>query len=252
MTMQLLDTLRWLWQKLLPSPCLWCTLPVLNHQQLLCPDCQTALPQLPFALCHYNLLWLPAVSNGLTDCQFDRLLSLAWYQLPFQHWIRRWKFHADAYSAALLQQQFVQLLKHYQAAGHPLPDAIVYVPMTRKKERKRGFNQAKILAELAANNLQLPLLDILQRGKDGAHQVGLNRQQRQQNLKGVFQITCAGKLPAHVVLIDDVVTTGATANQLTRLLKQHGASLVSVWTLAVTPAFNYSSSSSSSALALKP
>ena len=239
--MNFVNKMRWLWQKFLPSPCLWCSLPVQDHQALLCNECEHALPKLPYTLCHYNLLWLPAVSSGLSGAQFDNLLSLGWYQLPYQHWIRRWKFHGDHFAAALLQQQFQALLLSYQQAGLPLPAAIVYVPMNAKKERKRGFNQAKVLAECAAKQLQLPVLHVLIRRKDTASQVGLNRQQRQQNLSGAFQLVTAAPLPNHLALVDDVVTTGTTANQLALLLKQHGVSQLSLWTLAVTPHADHSS-----------
>lgn len=239
--MPLIAPLRWLWQQLLPSPCLWCMLPVQSHKHMLCTDCQQALPQLPYQLCHYNLLWLPAVSAGLPKVHFDRLLSLGWYQLPYQHWIRRWKFHGDLFAAALLQQQFQSLLLHYQQAGQPLPQAIVYVPMHPKKERKRGFNQARVLAESAAKILNIPLLDVLLRSKETLNQVGLNRQARQHNLSGAFQLVVNQPLPTHLALVDDVVTTGATANQLALLLKQHGVTQLSLWTLAITPNADHSS-----------
>lgn len=239
--MRFVNKLRWLWQALLPSPCMWCSLPVQQHHALLCTECKTALPQFPYQLCHYNLLWLPEVRAGLPDAHFDSLLSLGWYQLPYQHWIRRWKFHGDLFAAALLQQEFAALLLRYQQTGLSLPEAIVYVPMSAKKERKRGFNQAKILAEAAARQLQIPLLHVLTRSKETASQVGLNRQQRQQNLTGAFQLLFTGSLPAHLALIDDVVTTGTTANQLAVLLKRHGVSQLSLWTLAVTPQADHSS-----------
>lgn len=239
--MHFVNKLRWLWQALLPSPCMWCSMSVQQHHALLCTECKKALPQLPYQLCHYNLLWLPAVSAGLPVAHFDSLLSLGWYQLPYQHWIRRWKFHGDLFAAALLKQEFEALLLQYQQTGLPLPEAIVYVPMSAKKERKRGFNQAKILAEGAARQLQIPLLHVLSRSKETISQVGLTRQQRQQNLTGAFQLLSTESLPAHLALIDDVVTTGTTANQLALLLKQHGVSQLSLWTLAVTPQADHSS-----------
>ncbi|GGW68762.1 ComF family protein [Alishewanella tabrizica] len=239
--MPLLNQLRWIWQQCLPSPCLWCQLPVDHHQQLLCPYCQQALPQLPYELCHYNLLWLPAVRAGLTDTAFERLLSVGWYHLPLQHWIRRWKFHGDHFAGELLQQLFIALLQQYQQRQLPLPDAIMYVPMTPKKQRKRGFNQAQLLAECAATFLQLPLLHELKRNKDSPSQVGLNRQQRQQNLAGVYSLSKPSVLPKHIAIVDDVVTTGTTANQLARLLKQQGVTALSLWTLAITPQADHSS-----------
>lgn len=208
---------------------------------MLCHACQQALPHFPYQLCHYNLLWLPAVSSGLSTLHFQQLLSLSWYQLPYQHWITRWKFHADHYAESVLLIQFQQLLLAYKANTSALPDAIVFVPMSAAKERKRGFNQAKVLAQAAANTLQLPLLDVLQRSKHTTAQVGLNRQQRRHNLAGAFSLTNNIKLPAHVAIVDDVITTGATANQLCRLLQKHGVTQLSVWTLAVTANPDHSS-----------
>lgn len=239
--MTFISALRYLWQQILPSPCLWCALPADDHHHMLCHACQQALPHFPYQLCHYNLLWLPAVSSGLSTPHFHRLLSLDWYQLPYQHWITRWKFNADRYAEALLLMQFRQLLLAYKASSNPLPEAIIFVPMFAAKQRKRGFNQAQVLAELAAKTLQIPLLDVVKRHKQTAAQVGLSRQQRQSNLAGAFTFTGSTQLPAHVAIVDDVITTGATANQLCRLLQKHGALQLSVWTLAVTANPDHSS-----------
>jgi len=239
--MQIVNFIRWGWQQILPAPCLWCSLPVNDHQRLLCSACQQALPRFPYQLCHYNLLWLPAVRSGLENCEFTQLLSIGWYELPYQRWIRQWKFHHDMYAAELLKQLFVDTLYAYRQSGQTMPEGIVYVPMSPKKERKRGFNQAKLLAQCAAAELNIPLLDVIHRVKETPSQVGLTRLQRQQNLAGAFEIISTVPLPTHLVLIDDVVTTGTTANLLARLLKQHGVTSLSLWTLAVTPNADHSS-----------
>lgn len=223
------------WHKLAPASCLWCRLPVEQYNKRLCQYCTEALPALPFSLCHYNLLWLPAIAGGLPKVAFDQLLSLSFYQQPWQHWIQRWKFHHDLVAGTLLTEQFCQLLQSYQQSNALLPQALVYVPMHPAKQRQRGFNQAKWLAQAAGKQLSLPVLDILTRSHYEVAQVGLNRQQRQKNLKHAFAIDAGSILPAHIALVDDVVTTGATANQLCRLLRKHGVQRISLWTLAVTP-----------------
>ncbi|MDX3772699.1 ComF family protein [Chromatiaceae bacterium AAb-1] len=236
MLKRFLAILRYLWHQLLPSDCLWCSLPVQHYNHQLCSVCSNALPELPYTLCHYNLLWLPAVASGLKNVQFDYLLSLALYQQPYRHWIQQWKFRQQLAAGELLQQEFCQLLSAYQQAGNPVPQAILYVPMHPSRQRKRGFNQAQQLAKAISDHLHLPLLHELKRTKPVPAQVGLGRKQRQQNLRSAFTINTSCRLPAHVALIDDVITTGATANQLCRLLKQQGATTISLWTLAVTPA----------------
>ncbi|MGP9799428.1 ComF family protein [Rheinheimera sp. NSM] len=230
----LMRQLQQLWHLLLPTPCLWCSLPVQRFDRQLCTACQQTLPQLPLALCHYNLLWLPQVARGLTKPGFDELLSVCYYRQPYQHWLQRWKFARDYSAGDLLQQQFAAVLQQYQQYKHTLPQAIVYVPMHSRKLRQRGFNQAELLAGVAARQLQLPILPLLQRRQYHTAQVGLTRKQRQRNLKTAFSLPKTTMLPERIALVDDVVTTGATANEICRLLRRHGARHISLWTVAVT------------------
>lgn len=226
--------LRHYWHLILPSCCLWCSLPVQHSQRQLCNYCQQAIPSLPYKLCHYNLLWLPAVSKNIKQPLFQQLLAVSYYQQPFQHWIQQWKFFANHAAGELLQQQFIALLTRYAAQTESLPQAILYVPMHPSRQRKRGFNQAEVLAKAVAKQLQLPLLKVLQRQHKNPAQVGLNKKQRQHNLKNAFSLKPNATLPTRIALIDDVITTGATANELCRLLKRNGVSHISLWTLAVT------------------
>lgn len=223
-----------LWQGCFPSPCLWCSLPTTHHQSLLCQFCHQALPRFPYQLCHYNLLFLPKVRIGLAQTSFDQLLSLSWYQQPYQHWITAWKFNKNPYAGKVLRELFANLVAQFQQT-QPLPQALLYVPMSPDREQKRGFNQAKLLAESAAATLNLPVLHCLYRTPKNTHQVGLGRLERQRNLQGAFILDNRVMLPAHVALVDDVVTTGSTANQIGILLKQQGVQTISLWTLAVTP-----------------
>ncbi|MBU1311825.1 MAG: ComF family protein [Gammaproteobacteria bacterium] len=222
------------WHWLMPSSCLWCSLPVQSATHQLCTDCQSALPQLPYALCHYNLLWLPQVAQGLKKPRFDQLLSVSLYQHPYRHWLQRWKFFTDDAAGDLLQLQFAALLAQLTTTGQTLPDAIVYVPMHKARQRKRGFNQAQLLAQAAAEQLGLPLLHVIQKSRHLSAQVGLSRKQRKRNLRHSFTLNTTIGLPSHLALVDDVVTTGATANEICRLLRRHGVRRISVWTVAVT------------------
>lgn len=222
------------WHLLMPSSCLWCSLPVQSATSQLCTACQQALPQLPYSLCHYNLLWLPQVAQGLKKPRFDQLLSVSLYQQPYRHWLQRWKFSTDEAAGELLAQQFATLLAQYHSVAQHLPDAIVYVPMHPARQRKRGYNQAQLLAQAAARQLQLPLLHILQKNRRLPPQVGLSRKQRQRNLRQSFSLSPDISLPPHLALVDDVVTTGATANEVCRLLRRHGVRQISLWTVAVT------------------
>jgi ComF family protein len=231
---QIIYLLQQLWHILLPAPCLWCSLPVQRCDRQLCHACQQALPQLPYQLCHYNLLYLPQVARGLKKHRFDALLSVSYYQQPYRHWLQRWKFAHDLAAGDLLQRQFVAMLRQYQHDNSTVPDAIIYVPMHPAKQRQRGFNPAQLLAQRAADQLGVTLLPVLTRPQRQPAQVGLNRKQRQRNLRHAFSLPVDTALPERVALIDDVVTTGATANELCRLLRRHGAQHINLWTVAVT------------------
>jgi ComF family protein len=183
-----------------------------------------------------NLLLLPEVARGLADRQFDRLYSLSWYQLPWSHFISQWKFQQDLACGELLQQQLQQACQHYQQQGPVTAQAVCFVPVSQQRLRQRGFNQAQVLAATVARGLQLPLLTLFAHSGHQTHQLGLNRQQRRANLRRQFRLLPDLALPPQLLLIDDVITTGATVNQLCRLLRRAGVQQIEVWTLAITAA----------------
>ncbi len=219
---------------LLPQQCLWCQLPVQQAGQQLCDYCNLALPRL--SLQHTNLLRLPAVARGLTDRQFDRLYSLSWYQLPWSHFISQWKFQQDLACGALLNQQLQQVSQQLHSQTSLAAKAVCFVPVSQQRLRQRGFNQAQVLATTVARSLQLPLLSLFAHSGHQTHQLGLNRQQRRANLRRQFRLLPGITLPQQLLLIDDVITTGATVNQLCRLLRRAGVKQIEVWTLAITAA----------------
>lgn len=103
-------------------------------------------------------------------------------------------------------------------------EAICYVPMTKKSEFKRGYNQSKLLAEALSERLGLPVLDgALKKVKDTKEQKSLTKTERENNLKGCFRADkslVAGKI---LILVDDVMTTGSTAEAAVTELKKRGA-----------------------------
>ncbi|MBO4989607.1 MAG: ComF family protein [Clostridia bacterium] len=114
---------------------------------------------------------------------------------------------------------------------------LVSVPMTEEKRKKRGFNQADLLATYVAEHSALPYRrELLIKVKEGEEQKGLSARQRAKNVRGLFRLTdksaCKGK---GVLIVDDVMTTGATVNEIARLLIGAGATYVYVLTAACTP-----------------
>ncbi|WP_277218945.1 ComF family protein [Peptoniphilus vaginalis] len=96
---------------------------------------------------------------------------------------------------------------------------ITYVPMHWKKEGERGYNQSKILAEKIARNLDLSCQDVFEKVIDTKFQVGLKKFDREENLRDAFHVK---NYAQEIIIVDDVITTGATISELTKLAKKAG------------------------------
>ena len=118
-------------------------------------------------------------------------------------------------------------------AEQPLPDALVPVPLHRRRLRERGYNQAREIAAPLARQLGVPLREgLLQRVRHTQPQSRLDADARQGNLDDAFAVTASGQLPAHVVLVDDVMTTGATLHAAAWALREAGVRRVDAWVCA--------------------
>ena len=98
-------------------------------------------------------------------------------------------------------------------------EVITFVPMYKSRERERGYNQSKILAENIAKKLDLRCIDVFSKIKDTKFQVGLKKNQREINLKDAFKVT---KVPEKIIIVDDVITTGTTISELVKIAKNSG------------------------------
>ena len=128
--------------------------------------------------------------------------------------------------AAMMADEFIKRNMNAEIA--------VFVPMTREEEKKRGFNQSELLARNVAERLNLPLLPALVKTKNTSQQKQLKREEREKNLIDAFACIYKEVKGRKILLIDDVFTTGATANACTHTLLKAGAKEVSVLTAAVT------------------
>ncbi len=168
---------------------------------------------------------------------FDACSTLADYGFPWDGLVTALKFNARPEVARPLGQALAQRLAQDQRQ-HSV-DLILPVPLGSRRLRERGYNQAWELARAVARQLGLPAhADVLQRLRDTPAQTGLTRAERERNLRDLMWVPpqamphVAGRA---VALVDDVLTTGATANAASAVLKQAGAASVQVWVLARTP-----------------
>ena len=112
-------------------------------------------------------------------------------------------------------------------------DVICYVPMTKKAIRKRGFNQCEIMARNISYNTDIPISNCVIKSKHTKEQKTLSKDERKSNIKGVFNIKSSKDIKdKHVILIDDVVTTGATVDECKNILLKYGANKITVLTIA--------------------
>ncbi len=166
---------------------------------------------------------------------FERCLAPLRYLPPADELIGGLKFHGRLSHGRVMGELLADYLAWRLTPGDH-PQVLIPVPLHPRRLRERGFNQALELARPVAKRLQLPLRphDCLRRLAT-PQQTGLSALERRRNLRGAF--SAAGlKGVAHVALIDDVVTTGATVTELTRVLRRAGVQRVEVWAVCRTPA----------------
>lgn len=113
----------------------------------------------------------------------------------------------------------------------PLTDALTFVPMTKKAEKKRGYNQSRLLAEELSRRTGKELLDVAEKRKETKAQKTLGRTAREENLKGAFHLFKRKELKGRrVLIVDDTMTTGATAGELAGPMLRAGAKSVELLT----------------------
>ena len=153
------------------------------------------------------------------------------YGFPLDRLVPRFKFHRDLAAGRLMADLMVGAL-----ASAPRPDALVPLPLHAHRLRERGYDQALELARPLAAALTLPLRnDLLQRVRSTAPQSELDASQRHRNVASAFAVPSRAALPAHIVLVDDVMTTGATLDAAARALLRGGAKRVDAWVCARVP-----------------
>lgn len=234
-------------QRLLPPPCLLCGASLFPGDRFcLCIYCLQGLPYLTANKCGCCSLPLETQAAYCGECLRNRP-AFTGTAIPFQYahpldvLIQNFKYHQQLCSGRSLGALLLNHLQEQLSLGKlQAPDKLVPVPIHWKKRWQRGFNQAEILAEYLGEKLGIPVVNACRRKKPSHNQKDLGRFARQKNLHNVFNLPLelrakiAGK---HLALVDDVVTTGATARVLSELLLKSGAARVDIWALARTPGF---------------
>lgn len=240
-------------QGLFPQYCSLCGLQSLREQPLCC-SCESDLPRnelccwrcaLPLGQFHHETAQRqkPGYPSQRTLCGqclqsppgFDQVLAPWLYDEQIAFLLHRWKFHGDRKLSALLAHLWLSQWPPSSA----VPDIMLPIPLHWTKLLRRGFNQSQCLAvELRRQSRSLKDVNIdthlLQRHRATSAQSGLAAHQRRANVRGAFTARrrCDN---LRIAIVDDVLTTGATAAAVATTLRDAGANHIEIWCLARTP-----------------
>jgi ComF family protein len=222
----------------LPAVCMACGRDDISDGGL-CQDCNVKLLALVAApYCGRCGSGLPAGRTVYETCpgcpatlgRFESVIRLGSYAEPLRSVVRGMKYHRQE---ALRRRLGSLLAAAVRTRAAKTPDLVLSVPMHWRRRLARGYDHARVLAVTLADELRLPLGHELVRTRHTPPQARLSRSLRLENVRGSFEvqgkITLAG---AHVLLVDDVTTTGATADEASRVLLQAGASSVTLAVIA--------------------
>ena len=214
---------------LFPQWCVGCG----RGGELICSSCRRSLPRImppicplcgrPQAsgiLCSSCVSWHPAIDGIRSPFRFDGVIRQAVHQLKYQN-------------LRVLAHPLAQLMRDF-FVSHPLPgDVLVPVPMHQQKLRERGYNQAGLLAADLGKLLELPEVEgCLMRQQPSSPQArAATVEERKRNVVDAFCCRDERLSGKHVILIDDVATSGATLDACAAALKETGA--ISVWGLVM-------------------
>jgi len=224
---------QWL-RAVFPSHCRLCGIATRTMLDL-CRSCREDAPWLENACRQCSLPLSACWDDALCGrCQkltpaFDTTTALFHYHPPIDYLIKRLKFSNELAISPLLSGLLANRLA---ARDAPLPALLIPVPLHHTRLRERGFNQSTELARGVGRKLNIRISHRLcTRNRKTAPQSLLTHNARRLNLRNAFTVT-TDRVPGHIAIIDDVMTTGHTASELARALKRAGAKQVEVWVIA--------------------
>lgn len=233
LTRRVVDASISLFHGLFPPACYLCLDPGQAPALELCPGCEADLPR--------NLpacpgCAAPAAAAGIlcAECRarpraFDAAFSPYRYEFPLPELIHRFKYRGRLSIGRLLG---TLLGRRIAEAGALCVDAIVPVPLHPVREARRGYNQAREIAVFAAGALRLPVhAGLARRVRHTEEQAALPGIARAANVAGAFVVATRAP-PPRVAIVDDVLTTGATAEALAQALRAAGCRHIEVWAVA--------------------
>lgn len=228
-----------------PKKCLSCQ-EALKEKGSLCASCLSKLRfiQTPWCDCCGTMFQATeSLSHLCGSCilekkPFQKGRSLLFYEGPTLNLIHRWKYQRDE-AVGVFFKQFLKETLEIRCQDFDSLDVIIPIPLSRARLKERLFNQSYQWAQEVGRSLKTPVAPLCLKRQDGfeTHQAHLTRKERFERIRGAFIVDGSGQkkiLGKKCLLVDDVITTGATMMEAARVLKKAGAAEVSFLTLART------------------
>lgn len=228
---------------LYPRHCLLCREKISfdDQKDLVCLKCLKEIsPHLPpfCRKCGRGLTRENTANHICGECldtrfYFERAWAACHYKKNARELIHQFKYKNKMYLSGPLSELMIDFIQQYHLPLNHC-DYLIPIPLSSAKLREREFNQAQLLAKEIAGHFGIELLsDNLKRIRNTPAQADLDKESRWRNIAGAFGITNPDTIKEKtILLVDDVLTTGATASEASRVLKNAGAGAVYVLTLA--------------------
>lgn len=193
---------------LYPPKCVFCGGLLGEGEEGLCAACQRALP------------WAAEDAPPKRIEYVERCAVPLWYRDVVRESFHRYKFEGRDLYAPVYGKLMAQSVRDRLGLGF---DVVTWAPLSQKRKKRRGYDQAELLARAVGTELDKPVLPMLRKTKDTAEQSSLaSDEARAQNAAGAYEAAAAGE-GRRVLLVDDIVTTGATLSQCAQILLDAGA-----------------------------
>ena len=224
---------------LFPPHCALCLCRTRGGEHL-CADCRKTAPAIAAPFCqtcsapHTGNIDGPFTCSHCRERRFHFTCAVARYRSKdaVRELVHRFKYKRHYHLRHVLAGWLADTLDDARLQTPPC-DAVVPVPLHPVRQRERGFNQARVLAEELARRGGIPLADCLRRIRPTPTQTAFDRQARIENLRGAFRMRQnADVRNLHILLVDDILTTGSTVDECARVLTGAGAASVRVATVA--------------------
>ena len=198
-----------------------------------CKKCNDCLPYIVKNYCNHCGRITPYPVTYCDSCieknlEYDMARSLFSYEKPIDDLIKQLKYGSKKY----LSEVFIKLMAEKYLSFFSDTEVISFVPSNESTIKERGFNQSKLLAEQLSLMVNVPFLECSFKIKETERQATLSVDKRRENLKGAFKVNRKAVKGKVILIVDDVLTTGVTADILAKLYKKAGAVKVYVLTIA--------------------